>query len=162
MRSSPEPRPPRVHDLDWMHDLNTVHQVELSPLSRDGLEALVAAAAHVRVLDDRAAFLVAFDQDGAYDSPNFLWFRDRLARFVYVDRIAVDAGHRGRGLARLLYDDLFVRARALGHDTIVCEVNAEPPNPASDAFHAALGFSFMGEVVLAGRSKTVRYLRKAI
>lgn len=122
----------------------------------------MAAAAHVRVIDDRAAFLVAFDQDGAYDSPNFLWFRDRLARFVYVDRIAVDAVHRGRGFARLLYEDLFVRARALGHDTVVCEVNAEPANPASDAFHAALGFTVIGNAALAGRGKTVRYLRKAL
>ncbi len=35
------------------------------------------------------AFLIAFDQDADYDSPNFLWFRERFERFVYVDRIAV-------------------------------------------------------------------------
>ena len=90
------------------------------------------------------AFLLAFDQDAHYDSPNFLWFRARYPRFVYVDRIVVAIAARGRGYARRLYDDLFEHAAAAGHDRVVCEVNTQPPNPASDAFHAALGFVEVG------------------
>ena len=90
------------------------------------------------------AFLLAFDQKVRYDSPNFLWFRSRYPRFVYVDRIVVASAARGRGYARRLYDDLFRHAVDAGHERVVCEVNARPPNPASDAFHAALGFVEVG------------------
>ena len=64
-----------------------------------------------------------------------------------------------QGLAKLLYEDLFACARSFGQRQVVCEVNAEPPNPSSDAFHAALGFALMGEAMLGDRGKRVRYLR---
>jgi hypothetical protein len=147
-------------DLDWVLALNRVHEVELSPLSNGGLSELVSNAAYCRVVDNRAAYLIAFDQNGDYRSPNFLWFKDRLRRFVYVDRVAVSEQDRGRGLARLLYEDLFRFASRDGHDTVVCEVNSEPPNPASDAFHRAMAFTEMGDAHLEDRGKTVRYLRR--
>jgi predicted GNAT superfamily acetyltransferase len=85
-----------------------------------------------------------------------------VPRFVYVDRVVVAAGARGRGWARLLYEDLFVRARHAGHDRVVCEVNLEPPNPASDALHAALGFVEVGRASIHRGSKIVRYLSHAL
>ena len=65
-------------------------------------------------------------------------------------------------MAWLPYDDLFRFASENGHDVIVCEVNSDSPNPASDAFHQALGFSEMGDAHLEDRGKTVRYLRRAL
>ncbi|MDJ0945957.1 MAG: GNAT family N-acetyltransferase [Kiloniellales bacterium] len=156
--TTPAPRQIRNRDLDWVLALNRAQEIELSPLTPPRLEELVAAAFYAKALDPQAAFLLAFDQDAAYDSPNFLWFRDRIARFVYVDRITVAPAQRGRGHARALYDDLFRQALARGHDRIVCEVNADPPNPGSDAFHAALGFREVGRAALADRGKSVRYL----
>lgn len=108
------------------------------------------------------ALLIAFDPDADYDSPNFLWFRERYPRFVYIDRIVVAPAHRGRGLARRLYDDLFEEARRRGHEQIVCKVNTEPPNPASNAFHARLGFVEVGRAVIPGGAKAVRYLRRGL
>ena len=49
-----------------------------------------------------------------YDSPNYLWFRARYPRFVYVDRMAVAEASRGRGYARRLYADLTDSALAAG------------------------------------------------
>ena len=157
-----KPRPIIETDFDWVFALNRIHQVELSPLSRAGLRELVAKATYSRVMDDRAAFLIAFDRDAEYGSPNFLWFKDRLAGFVYVDRIAVSHAHRGRGCARILYEDLFRHAVRDNHEAIVCEVNSDPPNPASDAFHRAMDFTEMGGARLKDRGKTVRYLRRAL
>ena len=94
----------------------------------------------------------------APDSPNFIWFRARYPRFVYVDRIVVAPSARGRGCARRLYDDLFEHAARAGNDRVVCEVNKTPPNPASNAFHAALGFVEVGSASVHGGSRTVRYL----
>jgi predicted GNAT superfamily acetyltransferase len=152
------PRPIVPVDLDWVLALNQAHATELSSLARERLEALVGAAFGALAIE-QAAFLLAFDQDAAYDSPNFLWFRERVDRFVYVDRIAVAPARRGQGLARRLYEALFAAARALGQATILCEVNSDPPNPASDAFHAALGFREVGRARLAAHDKAVRYLR---
>ena len=81
---------------------------------------------------------------------------------MYVDRIAVAPTTRGRGHARRLYDDLFAHALRAGHQRVVCEVNREPPNPASDAFHAALGFAEVGAGTIHGGAKTVRYLVRVL
>jgi len=105
---------------------------------------------------------MAFDEGADYDSPNYLWFRERHSRFVYVDRIVVDPAMRKRGLAHLLYEDLFRHAAEAGHDRIVCEVNSNPPNPASDAFHEALGFVEVGDAAIHGGAKTVRYLARLL
>lgn len=105
---------------------------------------------------------MAFDEGADYDSPNYLWFRARHSRFVYVDRVAVDRAMRKRGLAQLLYEDLFRCAAGAGHDRIVCEVNSDPPNPASDAFHEALGFTEVGHAAIHGGAKTVRYLSRSL
>ncbi len=105
---------------------------------------------------------MAFDHDADYDSPNYLWFRARYPRFVYVDRIVVAPAMRKRGLANRLYEDLFQAARLAGHDRVVCEVNSDPPNPASDAFHAALSFVEVGHASIHGGTKTVRYLARPL
>lgn len=157
-----DPRPPTEADQAGLLALNNAHAVELSLLSAESLRGLLGGAFHARVAGEGAALLVAFDQDGDYDSPNFLWFRDRYPRFVYVDRVVVSPAARGRGLARALYADLFAAAVRAGHDRICCEVNVEPPNPASDAFHAALGFEEVGRARLAEREKAVRYLMRRL
>src|ERR1700716_2275239 len=120
--------------------LNNAHAQELSWLEPERLEHMVGQAFLARRIGDLDAFLLAFDQDADYDSPNFLWFRERYPRFVYIDRIVVAASARRRGCARRLYRDLFERANKAGHACAVCEVTISPPNPASDALHAALGF----------------------
>ena len=140
--------------------LNNAHARELSWLEPALLAHLVREAFLARRIGSVDAFLLALDQDADYDSPNFLWFRERYSRFVYVDRIVVAASARGRGLARLLYQALFDVAARAGHARIGCEVNSDPPNPGSDAFHATLGFSEVGSARI--RDKTVRYLLRNV
>lgn len=149
-------------DLGRILALNNAHATELSWLEPDRLAELVGRAFHVRCIGDVEAFLLAFDQNADYDSPNFLWFRDRYDRFVYVDRVVVAPTARGRGHARRLYDELFAHGRAIGHARVVCEVNIRPPNPASNAFHTALGFREVGAAILPGGAKTVRYLERSL
>jgi len=142
--------------------LNTAHEEELSPLDSARLRRLVTQSFAAFRIGEVEAFLIAFDQAADYDSPNFIWFRDRYPRFVYIDRVAVSQAVRGRGHARKLYEELFARARLAGHDQIVCEVNAMPPNPASDAFHHALGFGEVGAGEIHGGAKTVRYFLRRL
>src|SRR6185312_3741655 len=111
-------------------------------------------------IGEAEALLLAFDQNAQYDNPNFNWFRQRFDRFVYIDRVVVAPERRGRGLAQALYRALFREAAAGGHERVVCEINWEPPNPTSDAFHAGLGFEQVGLAILPGVGKTVRYFAK--
>ena len=142
--------------------LNNAHAQELSWLKPERVLHLVAQAFLARRIGNLDAFLLAFDQDADYDSPNFLWFRSRYPRFVYVDRIVVASSARGRGCARTLYRDLFEHAIKAGHEQVVCEVNSRPPNPASDAFHTALGFVEVGSACVYEGSRTVRYLSRTL
>jgi predicted GNAT superfamily acetyltransferase len=145
---------------DALLALNNAHAVELSRLDPDRLSRLVGEAFLAMRIGEADAFLLAFDQRADYDSPNFQWFRARYDRFVYVDRVVTAPSARGQGVGRRLYGELLARARAAGHDRIVCEVNIDPPNPASDAFHAALGFVEVGTAALPGSGKVVRYLAR--
>ena len=158
----PGSEPPHSPVLHALLALNTAHEVELSPLDPPALQHLLHQAFAALRIGEVEAFLIALDQDAVYDSPNFLWFRARRPRFVYVDRVVVAASARGQGLARQLYDALFEQARDAGHDRVVCEVNASPPNPGSDAFHQAMGFEPVGVGALPDRGKTVTYLERRL
>ncbi|WP_417450711.1 GNAT family N-acetyltransferase [Kordiimonas sp.] len=148
-------------DLSGILALNNAHQKETSFLEMADLNWLVTNAYYARGVAPANAFLIGFDQDGDYKSPNFLWFRERYKRFAYIDRVITANEARGQGLARALYENLFTTAKADGYSIVGCEVNQDPPNPGSDAFHAKLGFEHVGTATLAN-GKTVRYLTKLL
>ena len=153
------PRDLTPEDLGWVHDLNQANGKALSYMERDAFEAMVARAAYARVIDGEAGFLLAYAQPPIVgDSPNFDWFASRFENTLYIDRVAVGGHARRQGVAARLYDDLAAFARASGFERIGAEINSDPPNPGSDAFHAARGFEVVGEARLEGRDKTVRYV----
>ena len=136
--------------------LNARHEVETAPLDAARLDRLIALSCSATARADGQAFLLACDADAPHDGARFAWFRARLDAFVYVDRIVVAPALRGTGLARRLYGMVIAHAAARGWP-VVCEVNADPPNPRSAAFHARLGFEEMA-CEAADRGKTVSYL----
>jgi uncharacterized protein len=138
--------------------LNNESAQETSRLDVATFDSMIAAAPVATCIAPDLAFLLGFAESSHYEGAHFLWFRQRYPSFLYVDRVVVGQAHRRLGLGRLLYDDLFRRAERLGVPAIACEVNVRPPNPASDAFHAGLGFSQVGIANTADGSKTVRYL----
>ncbi len=155
-------RVPSPADEATLLALNNAHAAELSELDAHELRRLLSIAMAARVIGDAEAFLLTFDQDADYRSPNFLWFRQRYERFAYVDRIVVSPTARRGGHARRLYEEFFAIARAAGHTQACYEVNSDPPNPISDAFHARLGFTVCCEARLPDRGKSVRYLIRAL
>ncbi len=138
--------------------LNNDHATETSELGPEAWHRLIEHAFHAVMLEDGAGFLIALDQGAPYANVNHGWFRARYERFVYVDRLLVAPEVRGRGHAARFYEDLFERARSVGHGLVACEVNVDPPNPASDALHARLGFVEVGRLHRPEADKTVRYL----
>lgn len=151
-------RPATAADHARILELNLESEQMLSPMDAARLRDLDAMAAYHRVAcegDEVVAFLLAFREGAAYDSPNYLWFGERYPAFLYVDRIAIAASHRGRRLGGLLYDDLFGFARDGGFERIACEFYIVPFNQASSRFHARYGFAEVGTQWVAEGRKQV-------
>jgi predicted GNAT superfamily acetyltransferase len=146
---------------DALRALNNANARETSYLTPEEWRALIAATFSATCIGPEA-FLTTLDQDADYGGVNFNWFKQRYSRFVYIDSIVVAESLRVRGVGRLLYSDLFERLRAADQNLVGCEVNLTPPNAASDAFHARMGFVEAGRAVLPGGSKTVRYFIKSL
>lgn len=86
-------------------------------------------------------FVVGFEPGLDYASPNYRYFEDRGTDYLYVDRIVVAERARGMRVGQTLYQRVVDLAIDQGRDEVTCEVNVEPPNPASHAFHTRMGFS---------------------
>jgi hypothetical protein len=145
--------------------LNNAHEKEVGHTEEAELLRFLARAAHAAAIGPAGnpdGFLIAFDHSTPPQGPNHAWFLARHARFLYVDRVCVAPRARKRGLARALYAEAFALARSRGLPVICCEVNLDPPNPVSDAFHQALGFVEVGRAHLPARGKTVRYLERTL
>lgn len=140
------------HRLAWELNQREVPHVSSETLDAFARLCRISACALAAVEAERPiGFLLGMTPTAAYDSPNFLWFRERYADFLYVDRLAVDAAYRRRGLGSGLYAQAEASARALGCKLLCCEVNLRPPNPDSLAFHRRLGFEERGEQEAKGK-----------
>ena len=127
--------------------LNAESVEHLSPMDEARLRALAEAACYFRVIDVDGAvagFLLAFRKGASYDGAIFQLFNERASDFVYIDRVVVGPAFRGHHIASRLYNDVAEFARASDSETLTCEVNVIPPNPASSQFHAQHGFHEIG------------------
>jgi len=129
--------------------------------SADEMAALLELsdlAVALRRGDDLVAMLITLPPGRAYASENYRWFSARGTDFRYVDRIVVADTERGRGIGAVLYDLVFDTARREGRAEVTCEVNVDPPNPGSMAFHSRLGFREVGTQDMKGGAVTVALL----
>lgn len=135
-------------DLDDVLALNQAWVPHVGALDRDRLVSILDTAelaATVRGTDGAlAGFVIVLGPGASYDSPNYAWFAERHNRFTYVDRIAVAAEIAGAGIGRRLYEHVADHARTVGSPVVCAEVNLDPPNPDSLAFHARMGFQPVG------------------
>ncbi|UPY37282.1 GNAT family N-acetyltransferase [Sediminicoccus sp. KRV36] len=152
----------RDGDVPALLALNNAEAERVNALTEEALSSLLARAFAARITADGQAFLIAFDHATPPQGPNHAWFTARESYFAYIDRVVVAPGARGRGLARALYDDLARIALGEATNLLVCEVNLDPPNPESMAFHERLGFTACGEAVDHRNGKRVQYLRKPL
>lgn len=151
-------RDAQATDFDAILALNAASVSLLSPLSPQRLTELHAQAALHRVVErdgEVIGFLLAFREGADYDSPNYRWFAERYQLFLYVDRVVVADAARGQGVGTLLYRDMFEFAAASAVDLVTCEFDVDPPNPASERFHARFGFHEVGRQWVADGRKQV-------
>jgi len=140
-------RKARATDFPSIAALNAESEKFLSPMNEARLERLHGWASYHRLIESKtgvAAFLLAFREGAGYDSPNYRWFSERYESFIYIDRVVVAPAQRGKGLATMLYLDVFDFARKNGVALVTCEFDIDPPNEVSRRFHERLGFEEVG------------------
>lgn len=148
------------HDVPLVLDLNERNVELLAPLDAARLDQISTWAHRAQVIEvagEPAGFVITIPAGTDYDSPNYRWFGALYgSSFHYLDRIVFEDRFRRRGLGSAVYDMIEMDASTAGR--LALEVNAEPPNPASLAFHAARGFAEVGRLGAPG--KTVAMLAK--
>lgn len=148
-------------DLAELLELNNAAVPHVNELTLERLAELVDLASFATVArrdGQLAGFALVMAPGLDYDSPNYRWFERSLAAFRYLDRIVVDPSLRRSGVGRALYDAVFEHARSSGAGRVACEVNLEPPNPGSQAFHRSLGFVEVGRQSTYGGTVEVQLL----
>lgn len=151
-------RPAAAADLPAIVGLNAEWEHVTSPLDEASLARLHECASYHRVLEVDGAvvgFLLALGPGVPYDSPNYRWFESRLGEFLYIDRVVISRGCQRMGFGDILYRDVLAHAREQGIPRLACEVDIEPLNAASDAFHVRHGFAEVGTQWIAEGRKRV-------
>lgn len=152
-------------DLTWLLEVNQAAIPGVSSLTQNEAELVIADSSLTAIC--RAAdapqplgVVIVMDPDTRYPSDNYRWYQTRYRQFAYVDRIMVDEAARRRGVGEALYAHVEHWARGLGLVMMACEVNLDPPNPASQAFHARMGFETV-ERRISAAGKMVAMMVKA-
>ncbi len=148
-----------------MLNLNNDAVPAVNELTHTEFARLLESSAHTIAAfddDELLGFVVLFSPGADYASENYVWFSERaesLGRdFLYVDRVVVAPSRRSSGVGALLYDRVFREAALSGRAEVTCEVNLDPPNPRSMAFHERRGFAAVGTQVTKGGAFTVSLL----
>lgn len=152
-------------DFTQILELNEESVQFLSALSLERLAVLHGQSAYHRVAESSGrivAFLIAFREGLAYDSPNYRWFASRFERFLYIDRIVVGSGQQGLGIGKRFYSDLLAFAATTQAGLVTCEFDIVPANEQSRRFHAAFGFTEVGTQVYGSSRKEVSLQALAI
>src|SRR3546814_20367691 len=91
------------HELDALLTLNNAASRRILPMDRDQLAFFFECAAYFRVavIDGAlAGFLIALTEDANHESDNFNGFKQRFARFLYLDRLMIPKSQRRAGVCR--------------------------------------------------------------
>ena len=143
-------RPLTVADHGAVLALNESNVELLAPLDEARLTELVAVADNASVINVDGAFagfVITFAAGSAYDGENFAWFTERYDDFCYLDRVVIHEDYRRRGLGSAVYDEL---ESTCGRPVFALEVNLDPPNVGSLAFHHARGYTEVGQRLSGG------------
>jgi predicted GNAT superfamily acetyltransferase len=147
--SAPLIRPVEPGDLDHILAINEANTPEVGSVDAERMRFIVGEspiALAVEVGETIAGFCLVLGSNSSYDSVNYRWFTERYDGFMYLDRVAFAASHRGQGLGTLLYAQVDRAMADLGDvGALALEVNVDPPNEGSLRFHERLGFVEVGQ-----------------
>jgi predicted GNAT superfamily acetyltransferase len=135
-------------DIDELHRINEANVPAVGSVDRQRFGFLLDAsvlALVVTVDDEPAGFCLVLPLGAPYDSVNYRWFAARYHDVWYLDRVAFDARFQRRGLGTRLYDEVERRiAERSEVAALTLEVNVDPPNEPSLAFHRRRDYDEVG------------------
>lgn len=137
-----------LSDLPRILEINQANVPEVGSVDAARMAFLLAESPIALAVDVAGAtvgFCLVMRSDSTYDSVNFRWFTERYDDFMYLDRVAFDSHAQGQGLGTMLYAEVDRTMRELGANHLALEVNVEPANEPSLAFHARRGFVEVGQ-----------------
>ena len=137
------------HELDRVLELNNAAAgPSINTLDLDRLRRFHADAEYFRVAEVDGvifAFLVAFGFEATHDSDNYRWFQQNIDEpFLYIDRIVVDRGHRGKGTGHVFYADVQTYAE-MRYPVLACEVFLVEGFNRALLFQGSFGFQEIGQ-----------------
>ncbi|MFT5222527.1 MAG: putative GNAT superfamily acetyltransferase [Glaciecola sp.] len=139
---------------------NNANIPAVSNLDADIAKKLLDAADIALVAEVEGAFagFIFALPDGLDDfsALNYRWFEENLDSWLYVERVVVADGNQGRGIGRKFYDHLMERT---DRRHLVSEVNTNPRNDASLAFHDRFDFEPIGELTYGDDITCVKLAR---
>ncbi|MCW2761640.1 MAG: family N-acetyltransferase [Marmoricola sp.] len=131
-------------DYDAVVALNERFVHLTAPMDQARLAELAGASDRADVIEvdgEFAGFVITFAAGAAYDGTHFAWFAQRYHDYCYLDRIVIDDQFQRRGLGTFVYDAV---EGDCARPVLALEVNIEPPNEPSLAFHRARGYVEVG------------------
>lgn len=144
-------RPITPADHGFVLGLNEANVELLAPLDETRLRELLTWSDLAHIVSGPGVdsdsgpvgFVITMGSGTSYDSPNYRDFAARFDSYYYLDRIVLAASTRRTGLGSRVYDE--VEARAAQTAPRLClEVNLDPPNEPSLAFHRGRGYVEVG------------------
>ena len=151
-------------DLEYVLALNEASLPHVSNMDLEQTRWFAQNAFYFRIArieEQFAGFLIGLRPGIDYGSENYRWFCDNYGDFGYIDRVAVDASARRRGVASRLYDDFADNLRGKV-DVMTCEVNVRPPNESSMRYHELHGFRQVASQQTEGGEKEVAMMEKEL
>ena len=136
----------RTTDLELIHKWNqsTVPKVNSLTFEEFRLQSVNCTYSYIQCSTNSmpVGFIFLYDEKTEYDSLNYLYFKSRYQKFLYVDRIIIAGEHQKKGYGQQLYDFVIDTHNP---DIFCCEVNITPPNRQSLSFHQKYGFKEIGQ-----------------
>ena len=133
--------------LQSIYNLNQANTPEVGSLeSIQHLKQLIEFSSYNLLVlkeDEIVGYIICMREGSAYGSENYKFFTQRLKKFLYVDRVAIDEQHRRAGLGQAIYENIFSQA-SNNSLPIALEVNTQPANQPSLNFHEKMGFDRVG------------------
>ena len=140
-------RPVEKSDISEIQRLNEAVVPHVNSIPDSDFIKFMQISSFFLVIEDDfgrvAGFIIVLGPSVKYNSPNYRYFCERYDHFDYVDRIVIAEEFRGKGCGTAFYK--YLRENS-AQEYITCEVNLEPPNPRSVAFHTQLGFKEVAQL----------------
>lgn len=132
--------------------LNEESVHHLAPMDADEYHWFLGRAACAWAADvagELAGFVLVLEPGVPYESRNYQWFSERHESFLYLDRVAIDEPYRRRGVGTAIYDAVEELADQTERPVLL-EVNIQPANEPSLAFHRSRGYVEVGTLAHPG------------